>query len=60
MSPILSIRNLEWEKAPGQPVFSNVNFTLEEGDFLVLTGKSGSGQVVHCFHLLSGKQLNNP
>jgi len=44
MSPILNIRNLEWEKAPGQPVFSNVNFTLEDGDFLVLTGKSGSGK----------------
>lgn len=43
MSPILSVRNLEWEKAPGQPIFSNVNFALEEGDFLVLTGKSGTG-----------------
>jgi ABC-type bacteriocin/lantibiotic exporter with double-glycine peptidase domain len=43
MSPILSVRNLEWEKAPGQPIFSNVNFNLEEGDFLVLTGKSGTG-----------------
>ena len=43
MSPLLSVRNLEWEKTPGDPIFSDVNFTLDEGDFLVLTGKSGSG-----------------
>jgi len=44
MSSILNVRNLEWEKAPGQPIFSNVSFTLEERDFLVLTGKSGCGK----------------
>lgn len=45
MSPILTIRDLEWEKSLGQPVFSDVNFTVDEGDFVVLTGKSGCGSV---------------
>lgn len=45
MSPILTVRDLEWDKAPGQPVFSDVNFTVNEGDFVVLTGKSGCGSV---------------
>lgn len=43
---LLSVRDLEWDKAPGQPVFDAVNFTVQEGDIVVLTGKSGSGCVL--------------
>jgi len=44
MSPLLTVRDLAWEKAPGQPVFASVNFSVDEGDVVVLTGKSGSGK----------------
>lgn len=40
---LLAIHDLAWSKTPGQPIFSNVNFSLETGDVLVLSGKSGAG-----------------
>lgn len=46
---LLAVRELEWDKAPGQPVFDSVNFTVQEGDIVVLTGKSGSGCACPCF-----------
>lgn len=45
MSPLLTIRDLEWDKAPGQPVFTGIDLTVDEGDIVMLTGKSGSGYV---------------
>lgn len=50
---LLSVRDLEWDKAPGQPVFDSVNFAVQEGDIVVLTGKSGSGCVLS--NILEGR-----
>lgn len=42
-SPILEVKDVGCYKAPGQPIFAHVNLTLNEGDVLILRGKSGSG-----------------
>ncbi|KAF7793066.1 hypothetical protein EIP86_004172 [Pleurotus ostreatoroseus] len=41
---ILKLKDVGCSKAPGQPIFTNVNFEVEEGDIIVLQGKSGSGK----------------
>ena len=41
--PLLELRNLACNKQKGQPIFANVDITVNEGDVLVLQGKSGSG-----------------
>jgi ABC-type transport system involved in cytochrome c biogenesis ATPase subunit len=43
MGPLLEIRNLACLKDQGSPVFSNLNFVINEGDIVVIQGKSGSG-----------------
>ena len=40
---LLWVKDVAWEKAPGQPIISGVSFKVYEGDVVVLTGKSGSG-----------------
>ena len=40
---ILSFKNVEFNY-PNQPVFSDLNFTLEQNEFCFLIGKSGSGK----------------
>ncbi len=40
---ILDIKNVGCSKAPGEPIFSHVNFKVNEGDVLILQGKSGCG-----------------
>ena len=42
-SPILELKNVAWYKEKGQPVFTDGSLALNEGDILVLQGKSGSG-----------------
>ncbi|KAI0780727.1 P-loop containing nucleoside triphosphate hydrolase protein [Trametes elegans] len=42
--PLLELKDLSWYKQKGQPVFTNVNLTVNEGDIVVLQGKSGSGK----------------
>ncbi|KAF8312017.1 ATP-binding cassette transporter [Clavulina sp. PMI_390] len=46
MANLLTIRDLSWYKDGDRDhtIFHGVNFTVNEGDFLVLTGKSGSGK----------------
>ena len=44
---ILEIKDVECDKAPGQPIFSHASFEVNESDVVVLQGKSGSG-CVHC------------
>jgi ABC-type transport system involved in cytochrome c biogenesis ATPase subunit len=41
--PLLQVSNLGCKKGTNQPIFSNLNMTLNEGEVLVLQGKSGSG-----------------
>ena len=40
---LLELKNLGCMKQKGQPIFNDVNLILNEGDILVLQGKSGSG-----------------
>ncbi|KAI0647249.1 P-loop containing nucleoside triphosphate hydrolase protein [Trametes meyenii] len=42
--PLLELRNLAWYKQKGQPVFTDVNLQVNEGDLVVLQGKSGAGK----------------
>ena len=42
-NPILELTNVGCSKAPGQPIFEHVSFTVNERDVVVLQGKSGSG-----------------
>ena len=41
--PIIEVKEVGCSKAKGQPIFSNVSFTVNEGDVVMLQGKSGSG-----------------
>lgn len=40
---MLSLSNIDFSY-PGQPVFNDLNLTVEEGEFIFLIGKSGSGK----------------
>lgn len=42
-SPVIEVKEVGCSKAKGQPIFSNVTFTVNEGDVVILQGKSGSG-----------------
>jgi ABC-type uncharacterized transport system YnjBCD ATPase subunit len=46
MAPLLAVKNLSCLWPEGDPMFENVNFTVNEGDILVLQARSGSGCVV--------------
>ncbi|KAH8106852.1 P-loop containing nucleoside triphosphate hydrolase protein [Cristinia sonorae] len=43
-TPILELKHVGCSKAKGQPIFTNVNFTVNEGDVVIFQGKSGSGK----------------
>ena len=56
--PLLQLTDLACNKQKGQPIFSGVNLTVNEGDILILQGKSGSGSVhTVCEHF---KESNVP
>lgn len=40
---LLELKDVACSKAPGQPIFTHVNLTVNEGDVIILQGKSGSG-----------------
>ena len=40
---LLELKDVGCNKAPGQPIFSHVNLTVNDGDVIILQGKSGSG-----------------
>ncbi|KIM87098.1 hypothetical protein PILCRDRAFT_815556 [Piloderma croceum F 1598] len=44
MVPLLEIRDLACLRDQGSPVFSDLNFIVNEGDIVVIQGKSGSGK----------------
>lgn len=46
---ILEVKDVGCSKAPGQPIFSHVNFNVNDGDVVVLQGKSGAGFVTLLF-----------
>ncbi|OCH95050.1 P-loop containing nucleoside triphosphate hydrolase protein [Obba rivulosa] len=41
---ILQIRDLGCSRPQGDPIFEHVNFSVNEGDIVILQGKSGSGK----------------
>lgn len=41
---IIQLKKIEKEYSKGLPVLRNINFNIEEGEFLVLVGPSGSGK----------------
>jgi ABC-type transport system involved in cytochrome c biogenesis ATPase subunit len=43
MEALLEIRGLACLKEKGSPVFSNLNFVVNEGDIVIIQGRSGSG-----------------
>lgn len=43
MVALLEIRDLACLRDQGLPIFSNLNFIINEGDIVVIQGKSGSG-----------------
>ena len=44
-APLLQLKGLACYKQKGQPIFTGVNLTVNEGEVLVLQGKSGCGYV---------------
>ena len=46
MAPLLAVKNLSCVWPEGDPMFENVNFSVNEGDIIVLQARSGSGCVV--------------
>lgn len=44
-APLLELRNIGCYKQKGQPIFADVNLKVNEGEVVVLQGKSGSGSV---------------
>ena len=48
---LLEVKDLECPRPKGEPIFSHINFSVREGDILIVQGKSGSGCVriaSHC------------
>ncbi|TFK42572.1 P-loop containing nucleoside triphosphate hydrolase protein [Crucibulum laeve] len=43
-TPLLELRNVSCSVEPGQPLFHDVNLSVNEGDILVLQGRSGCGK----------------
>jgi len=41
---MLEVKDLTYSKGGGQPIISGINFTVNEGDVVVLKGVSGSGK----------------
>ncbi|CAL1705036.1 unnamed protein product [Somion occarium] len=41
---ILEVHNIGVYQAPGQPIITDVNFEVREGDIVILQGKSGAGK----------------
>ena len=46
MAPLLAVKNLSCVWPEGDPMFENVNFSVNEGDIIVLQARSGTGCVV--------------
>ena len=46
MAPLLAVKNLSCVWPEGDPMFENVNFSVNEGDIIILRARSGSGCVV--------------
>jgi len=46
MAPLLAVKNLSCVWPEGDPMFENVNFSVNEGDIIVLQARSGSGCVM--------------
>jgi len=44
MDALLEIRDLACLKEEGSPIFSKLNFVVNEGDIVIIQGKSGSGK----------------
>jgi ABC-type transport system involved in cytochrome bd biosynthesis fused ATPase/permease subunit len=40
---LLEIRDLSCVKGDNQPIFSNLNFQIKEGEVIILHGRSGAG-----------------
>ncbi|KAG9096613.1 hypothetical protein FRC06_008490 [Ceratobasidium sp. 370] len=43
-APLLSVKGLTVYKAKNDPIVSNISFEVQEGDVLVLQGRSGGGK----------------
>lgn len=43
-TPILELRDITCEVSSGQTLFQDVSFSVNEGDTIILQGKSGSGK----------------
>lgn len=43
MSALLEVKDLAYAKGNGQPVISGINFSVNEGDVVVVRGVSGAG-----------------
>jgi len=41
---LLEIKDLECPRPKGDPIFSHINFSVREGDIIIVQGKSGSGK----------------
>ncbi len=48
--PLLEVKNLT-KKINDKTILSNINFTVDEGEFLLIAGKNGSGKTVTMLHI---------
>ncbi len=48
--PLLEVKNL-CKKIDGKTILDDLNFTVEQGEFLLFAGKNGSGKTVSMLHL---------
>jgi len=52
MTPLITVKDLSME-FDGTPVLKNINFQMEEGEIIGITGRSGAGKTV-LMHLIRG------
>lgn len=53
MTPIIRLSGIQFGYQPDQPLFTDLNFALEEGQRIGLTGANGRGKST-MFHLITG------
>ncbi|MBN2156798.1 MAG: ABC transporter ATP-binding protein [Candidatus Lokiarchaeota archaeon] len=66
MKPIIQVENLNFAYKKGEPILEDVNFLVNNGEILGITGSSGSGKTTLLYilkgiipHLIKGKLKGN-
>ncbi len=47
---LIQIENLTYRHPDGSPGIANINFSIEQGEFVIIAGRNGSGKTTLCKH----------